>query len=119
MGRTWSLLRHLLDETKTKSHQRDNLSKILNKSIRELGQEETFKRIGDKYLPDIPEESHPDYEGPANEELDRDIELWEVRAAVQELNCRSAAGPDRVTNKVLKHLNEPSLASLTALFNRC
>ncbi|XP_077534398.1 uncharacterized protein LOC144146314 [Haemaphysalis longicornis] len=116
--RTWSLLRHLLDETKTKSHQRDNLSKILNKSIRELGQEETLKRIGDKYPPDIPDESHPDYEGPANEELDRDIELWEVRTAVQELNRRSAAGPDRVSNKVLKHLNEPSLASLRALFNR-
>lgn len=51
--------------------------------------------------------------------MDRDIELWEVRAAVQELNCRSAARPDRVTNKVLKHLDEPTLASLTTLFNRC
>ncbi|XP_077538316.1 uncharacterized protein LOC144150831 [Haemaphysalis longicornis] len=115
VGRTWSLLRHLLDETKTKSHQRDNLSKILNKSIRERGQEETFERIGDKYLPDILEESHPDYGVPANEELERTLgssRRWE------ELNCRSAAGPDRVTNKVLKHLNEPSLASLTALFNR-
>lgn len=45
--------------------------------------------------------------------MDRDIEVWEVRTAVHELNCKSAAGPDRVTNKALKNLNDEALETLT------
>ncbi|XP_077546352.1 uncharacterized protein LOC144158997 [Haemaphysalis longicornis] len=116
-GKTWAMLRHLLDETKTKSHQRDSLNKTLNKASRELGKGEMRKRINDKHQRQ--EETHPDYWSTVNEKLDRDIETWEVRTAVHELNCRSAAGPDRVTNKALKHINEAAIASLTALFNKC
>ncbi|XP_077530888.1 uncharacterized protein LOC144142932 [Haemaphysalis longicornis] len=119
VGKTWSMLRHLLDETKTKSYQRDSLNKTLNKALRELGKEEMHKRINDKYLPEHREETHLDYWGMVNENLDRDIKIWEVRTAVHELNCRSAAGPDNVTNKALKHLNEAAIARLTALFNKC
>lgn len=32
-GRTWTLLRHLLDETKTKSHQRDRLTRITHAAV--------------------------------------------------------------------------------------
>lgn len=116
-GRTWAMLRHLLDETKAKSHQRETLAKILNKALRELG-EEVRNRIN-KYLPASPEESHPDYRGAANEQLERDIEVGEVQAALHELNCRSAAGPEKIANKALKNLNEAAIASLTALFNKC
>ncbi|XP_077546008.1 uncharacterized protein LOC144158762 [Haemaphysalis longicornis] len=117
-GKTWAMLRHLLDETKTKSYQQHNLAKILNGAIRELGEEMVRRRIN-KYIPTSREESHPDYRGEANEKLDRDIEVWEVRAAVHELNCHSAAGPDKVTNKALKNLSETAIESLTALFNKC
>ncbi|XP_077564590.1 uncharacterized protein LOC144180056 [Haemaphysalis longicornis] len=81
--------------------------------------EEIHKQINYKYLPEHREETHPDYRGMVNETLHRDIETWEVRMAVHELNSRSAAGPDKVTNKALKHLNEAPIASLTALFNKC
>lgn len=38
---------------------------------------------------------------------------------MHELNCRSAAAPDKITNKALKNLNEAAIASLTTLFNKC
>lgn len=49
-GRTWAMLRHLFDETKTKSHQRDSLAKILNMALRELGKEEVRNRINNKLI---------------------------------------------------------------------
>lgn len=118
-GRTWTLLRHLLDETKTKSHQRDRLTRIMHAAVTEWGEDEVRRRLDAKYLPSTPAVHHPDYQGAANSSLDRDIEVWEVRAALHDLNTRSAAGPDRVTNKVLKNLGESAIASLTDYYNRC
>ncbi|KAL1415854.1 hypothetical protein MTO96_028637 [Rhipicephalus appendiculatus] len=51
--------------------------------------------------------------------LDRDIETWEVRQAAQDLNCRSAAGPDKVTNKALRNLSDAAITSLTRYYNDC
>ncbi|XP_077544867.1 uncharacterized protein LOC144158081 [Haemaphysalis longicornis] len=95
-GRTWKLPRHLLDETKSKWYQQHRLAQIMHTTIKKLG-----------------------YHGPANPTLDRDIDEWEVRAALQNVNCKSAAGPDRVTNKALRNLNDGAIAALTAYFNRC
>lgn len=36
-GETWHLFKHLLDETKTKSHQRDRLAKLLHLEIMKSG----------------------------------------------------------------------------------
>ncbi|XP_072142785.1 uncharacterized protein [Dermacentor andersoni] len=118
-GKTWSMLRHLLDATTTKSHQHHNLAKIIHRALTEHGEDEVKKRLDDKYLPVTPTETHPDYLGEANEWLDRDIEVWEVRVALHDLNSNSAAGPDRVTNRALKNLNEAAIEYLTAYFNTC
>ncbi|XP_077552161.1 uncharacterized protein LOC144166528 [Haemaphysalis longicornis] len=118
-GRTWTLLRHLLDETKTKSHQRDRLTRSMHAAITECREDEVRRRLDAKYLPATPAVHHPDYQGAANSRLDRDIEVWEVRAAQHDINTSSAAGPDRVTNKVLKNLGESAIASLTDYYNRC
>ncbi|XP_072143706.1 uncharacterized protein [Dermacentor andersoni] len=117
-GKTWSMLRHLLDATTTKSHQHHNLAKIIHRALTEHGIDEVKKRL-DKYLPVTPTETHPDYLGEANKWLDRDIEVWEVRVALHNLNSNSAAGPDRVTNRALKNLNDVAIENLTAYFNTC
>ncbi|XP_077557778.1 uncharacterized protein LOC144173138 [Haemaphysalis longicornis] len=118
-GQTWKLLRYLLDEMSTRGYQQHRLSQTMFTAIRELGEEETGKRINAKYLPSTAAEQHEEYQGAANPTLDQDIEEWEVRAVLQELNCKSAAGPDQVPNKALRNLNDGAVTALTKYFNRC
>lgn len=118
-GKTWNLLRHLLDETKTKSHQRDRLAKLIHRAVSVHGADEVTRRINDKYLPTTPTEQHAPYGGQPNANLDRDIDVEEVRAALHGLNSRSAAGPDLVTNKALKNLDDGSIENLAKYFNKC
>ncbi|XP_065281367.1 uncharacterized protein [Dermacentor albipictus] len=112
-GKTWNLMRHLLDETKTKSHQRDRLTKIIQRAVKENGETEVIRRIESKYLPVTPTERHPEYGSQANEKLDRDISVEEVRAALLELNSKSAAGPDQMSNRALKNLSDVAIENLT------
>lgn len=114
-GRTWHLLRHFLDETKNKRYQH-NLARTLHKVFREYREDEVKRRLDTKYQPSTTTEPHPDYQSNENETLGRDIETWEVRVALQDLNSRSAAGPNRVTNKALKNLNDATIESLTAYY---
>ncbi|KAL1442446.1 hypothetical protein MTO96_046416, partial [Rhipicephalus appendiculatus] len=118
-GQTWKLLRHLLDDKSTKGHQQHRLAQTIYTAVKTLGEEETSKRINAKYLPTAATEIHPDHNGPDNPELDREIEEWEVRAVLQELNCKSAAGPDRLHNRALRNLNDGAIAALTRYFNQC
>ncbi|XP_065283174.1 uncharacterized protein [Dermacentor albipictus] len=115
-GKTWNMLRHLLDETKTKGNQHNNLARTLHKAICEHGEDEVKWRLDAEYLPTTPTERHPDYQGNESETLDQDHRTWEVRVALQDLNGRSAAGPDRVTNRALKNLNEASTETLTNFY---
>ncbi|KAM7311613.1 hypothetical protein ISCGN_008520 [Ixodes scapularis] len=83
------------------------------------GADEVTRRIIDKYLPTTPTEQHAPYGGLPNAKLDRDIDIEEVRAALHDLNSRSAAGPDLVTNKALKNLDDGSIENLAKYFNKC
>ncbi|XP_077541236.1 uncharacterized protein LOC144153467 [Haemaphysalis longicornis] len=118
-GRTWALLRHLLDETKARGYQRHRLAQTMHTTVKELGEEETRKRLNERYLPQSPEEVFPEYCGKKNPWLDREIEVGKVRATLQTLNCKSAAGPDKITNKALKNLSDEVLVALTAYYNKC
>lgn len=118
-SRTWQLLRFLLDETKSKGEQRHCLARTLQKAIAELGEQEVCRRLNDRYLPTAPVDNHPEYAGLENADLDKDIEEWEVRAVLQTLNSRSAAGPDKVTNKALRNLSDAAITALTRYFNTC
>ncbi|KAH8018468.1 hypothetical protein HPB51_007474 [Rhipicephalus microplus] len=91
---TWKLLRLLMNETKRCEYQRTRMAQILHTTARQLGKEEMLKRLNERYLPITSREDHPDYAGQANPHLDRDLEEWEVNQAVQDFNCRSAAGPN-------------------------
>ncbi|XP_077564790.1 uncharacterized protein LOC144180295 [Haemaphysalis longicornis] len=118
-GRTWNLLRHLLDETKSKSHQRDRLTKLMHRAIQKHGEEEVLKKINDKYLPPTLIVQHGPYQGLPNKRLDREIDVEEVRVALHDLNSKSAAGPDLVTNKSLRNLDDHSIENLTKFYNKC
>ncbi|XP_077564270.1 uncharacterized protein LOC144179700 [Haemaphysalis longicornis] len=118
-GQTWKLLRHLLHDKSTRGHQQHKLAQTIYTAVKELGEEEASKRINAKYLPVEASETHTEHSGPDNPELDREIEEWEVRAVLQELNCKSAAGPDRLHNRALRNLNDGAIAALTRYFNKC
>ncbi|XP_077564512.1 uncharacterized protein LOC144179972 [Haemaphysalis longicornis] len=118
-GQTWKLLRHLLDEASTRGYQQHRLSQTMHAALKELGEEETDKRINAKYLPSTSAEQHEDYQGTDNPNLDKEIEEWEVRAVLQELNCKSTAGPDQISNKALRNLNDGAITALTKYYNRC
>lgn len=96
-----------------------NLNRTIYKAVNEIGEEEVKKRLNAKYLPESPIDPLPKYAGADNTSLDRDIEEWEVRAALHSINCRSAPGPDRVTNKALRNLSDTALSALTQYFNKC
>ncbi|XP_077547772.1 uncharacterized protein LOC144160025 [Haemaphysalis longicornis] len=118
-GKAWNLLKHLMDETKTKSHQRDRLAKLLQREVTENGAEAVTQKLRDRYVPTTPTVVHGPYRGRSNERLDRDIEVEEVRTAMHYLNTRSAPGPDRITNKILRNLDDKSIENLTAYYNKC
>ncbi|EEC09868.1 reverse transcriptase, putative [Ixodes scapularis] len=103
----------------TKGEQQYKLSRIIHKAVAEHGEAEVKRRLDAKYLPVSPKEKHPEYQGAENIEVDQDIEEWEVRNAMQDLNRRSASGPDRVSNKALRNLNDAAVTALTAYFNKC
>ncbi|XP_077551246.1 uncharacterized protein LOC144164878 [Haemaphysalis longicornis] len=83
-----------------------HMLEIMYTATKRLGEEGVHKRLNERYLPDTPSETHAEYAGPLNATLDKAIEEWEVRQATQALNCRSAAGPDRLSNKAL-HFSAP------------
>ncbi|XP_077543664.1 uncharacterized protein LOC144136797 [Haemaphysalis longicornis] len=118
-SRTWHLLRHLLDDSQTKGTQQHTLARTLLKARKELGDDEVCKRLNDKYLPATPPSSLPSYTGDSNPKLDTDIEEWEVRAVLQKINSKSAAGPDGVSNKALRNLSDGAITALTKFFNHC
>ncbi|XP_049518932.1 uncharacterized protein LOC125943564, partial [Dermacentor silvarum] len=108
-GKSWNLLRYLLDETKTKSHQRDCLERLLHKELEKHGEDAVTARLRAKYLPRTSTVQHGPYEGDPNEELDKDFSAEEIRTALRNLHSRSAPGPDRVSNRALKNLDDRSV----------
>lgn len=116
-GQTWKLLKHLLDNTKTKSHQRDCMARLLYTEVKKLGEERVAKILCQKYLPLGPSVTHGSYAGRPNASVDEDFSSEEIRAALHALNGRSAPGPDKVTNKTLRNLDDDSVDKLTDFIN--
>lgn len=118
-GKTWNLLKHLLSETNTKTNQRNVLARAMHEAKQSSSEEEVLKQLVQKYLPvdSNPATTYPEYSGPANTELDAEICHEEVRQALYGLNGRSAAGPDGITNKTLRNLDDRSIDYLTEVIN--
>nr|XP_054931769.1 uncharacterized protein LOC129387075 [Dermacentor andersoni] len=120
-GRNWNLLKHLLDDTNTRSNQQHVMAKLLHTATRTKTTEEVLQSLVEKYLPVGPRQgtsvAYADYLGPPNSELDADISTEEVRRALHELNSKSAPGPDGITNRTLRNLDDHSIEYLTEVIN--
>ncbi|XP_075543923.1 uncharacterized protein LOC142578420 [Dermacentor variabilis] len=116
-GRTWKILRHLLDPGSTRTATRTEMAKLRHK----------YKDDPDAFAEEIvqthlarPEgQSHPEYCGAPNEELDADFSVQEIRTVLQLLKTNSAPGPDRITNKILRNLNDDAIEKLCEYINAC
>lgn len=114
---TWLLLRHLLDPTQTKTAQRNRLAQIVHQH--EGDTEDLIKELKDRYLNTTEStDPLPWYEGEPNPELDQEFSTAEVWQAISQLKTTSAAGPDGVTNKMLRNLDLTSVMALTDLINK-
>lgn len=117
--KAWNVLRHLLDETKTNAHKRDRLAKLLHKTTTTHGGDAFKRRLLNKYLPQSTATRHGPYAGKTNEARERDISVEEVRTALHDLNSKSAPGPDWITNRALRNLDDRSMEVLTGYYNDC
>ncbi|KAL1480565.1 hypothetical protein MTO96_034698, partial [Rhipicephalus appendiculatus] len=78
------------------------------------------KSLADRHLPAGPSghEDYPsEYRGEPSEELDAPVTKAEVVKVLQELNGRSAPGPDGISNRLLRNLDEKSIEKLTEEIN--
>lgn len=120
-GGKWNLLKHLLGDAQTKHNQRQTLSKVIHRHKQEGGTEESLlNAIADRYLPIGPtqEEDYPQIECATVEELDAPFTESEIRAVIYNLNSRSAPGPDKVSNRLLRNLDDKAVELLTKEVNR-
>ncbi|XP_049523946.1 uncharacterized protein LOC125945731 [Dermacentor silvarum] len=118
-SRSWKILKHLLDNTSTRSQQQDRLTKLLFTETKTRGQDHVTNTLCQKYIPSGPAKPQGPYTGSSNSALDEDFSVAEVHAALRKLNSRSAPGPDGVTNKALRNLDDPSVEQLTEYINDC
>ncbi|KAG0427692.1 hypothetical protein HPB47_025277 [Ixodes persulcatus] len=106
LRKTWNLLRCLFDPDSSKTLQRQNLNKITD----------TYNGT-DKQL--LHEMQNRDYAGRDNPTIDEEITEAEARAEILRLRTKSATGPDGITNKILRNLNDESIESITRYMNKC
>lgn len=92
-GKTWKILKHLLDPSGTKTAAKAEMTKLRHKykgNIREMGDE-----IVKLYLERPPAVEHRNYSGSPNEDLDRDFSQQEIKAVLQTIKTKSAPGPTK------------------------
>ncbi|XP_049524759.1 uncharacterized protein LOC125946226 [Dermacentor silvarum] len=114
---TWNLLRHLMNPAGGDLRARQQLERIFHQypgTPDELKQE-----LINTYIRPEPATTLPPYQGSANPGLDAPISLAEVRAELNRLKTNSAAGPDRISNTMLRNLDDASIHALTDYLQEC
>ncbi|XP_070386411.1 uncharacterized protein [Dermacentor albipictus] len=116
-GKTWKILKHLLDPSGTTTVAKAEMTKLRHKykgNIREMGDE-----IVKLNLERPPAVEHRNYSSSPNEDLDRDFSQQEIKAVLQTIKTKSAPGPDKVTNKMLRNLDDQVMSRMTDYINEC
>lgn len=120
VGGKWNLLKHLLKPTDTRAAQRSAIERLAHRALTLRSKDWVMNDLAAIHLPpDTISSTLPrGYAGNDSGELDGDISEWEVRSALHKLNSTSAPGADRVTNRMLRNLDDKSVTFLTDLFNK-
>lgn len=119
-GGKWNLLKVLLDETNSKGNQRLAIDRLVQ-AQRSSGVDDTtlLTELAERYLPlgPVGDWDYPDYRGGPLEAVDSPFTKLEIEEVLHELNSRSAPGPDGITNRLLRNLDDKSIAKLTEEVN--
>nr|XP_050046522.1 uncharacterized protein LOC126543446 [Dermacentor andersoni] len=119
-GGKWNLLKQLLDDKQSKRNHTLAIDRLVHKLNSEgASTNEVMDEVARRYLPigQSEPDDYPAYGGKADEELDSSFSVSEVRAALQSLNGRSAPGPDGISNRLLRNLDDGSIELLTKEIN--
>lgn len=117
LSKTWNILRHLLDPASSKTQSGIRLAKARHAFV---GNDDYFmKKLIETFVGETSRTPLPDYGGAPNEALDAPITEAEVRAEIVRLRTKSAPGPDGVTNKMLRNLDDDSISYLTKYMQEC
>ncbi|KAM7293803.1 hypothetical protein ISCGN_023386 [Ixodes scapularis] len=100
VGGKWNLLKHLLNESNSNSNQNRVISRVLHEARQSETEDALLDVLTNKYLP-IGTSSPADYP-----------------EVLQNLNGRSAPGPDGISNRALRNLEDGSIEFLTDEINR-
>ncbi|XP_037505644.1 uncharacterized protein LOC119381968 [Rhipicephalus sanguineus] len=125
-GSKWSLLKHLLTDGNkpSKSSARLEIERLVHMNTKHGGDPQAFAdKLADIYIPlegkSIPwNNSRPEYQGSLQSALDRPFEVAEIVHALRYLNERSAPGPDGITNKLLRNLDNAAIEVITEKINQ-
>ncbi|KAM7284944.1 hypothetical protein ISCGN_031942 [Ixodes scapularis] len=83
------------------------------------GDDDFMQKLIENYVGETHQTPLPDYDGAHNEALDAPITEAEVRAELVRLRTKSAPGPDGITNKMLRNLDDTSIGYLTEYMQEC
>lgn len=117
LARTWGMLRHLLDPENSKTQSGIRLAKA--RQAFDGGDDDFMQKLIENYVGETHQTPLPDYDGAHNEALDAPITEAEVRAELVRLRTKSAPGPDGITNKMLRNLDDTSIGYLTEYMQEC
>ncbi|KAG0423620.1 hypothetical protein HPB47_000603 [Ixodes persulcatus] len=115
---TWSLLKNLLDPTKTRTETNKAIVKLLHQTAHN-GESALGEFLKERYITSGPTPNYRPYpHEEADHPLDQDISEYEVRGVLNGLTRNSASGKDGVTYRILRNLDDASVSALTSYFNR-
>ncbi|KAG0419592.1 hypothetical protein HPB47_003993 [Ixodes persulcatus] len=106
---TWSLLKNLLDPTKTRSETNKAIVKLLHQTAHN-GENALWEFLKERYSASGP---RPNYRPYPSEEADHPLDQ-----DISEYNVRDAPGEDGVTYRIFRNLDEASVSALTSYFKR-
>lgn len=119
-GGKWNLLKHLIKESNSRTNQRRATDKILHLARQDNSDTAILESLAKRYLPlaTAHDVVYPPYKGPPMATLDEPFGVPEVKEVLEGLNGRSAPGPDGISNRLLRNLDDESIAFLTDEINR-
>lgn len=119
-GGKWNLLKYMLDDCETKNNQSHAIDRLLHSHKKMGGTNSSFlEEISKRHLPlnTAQPTDYPEIECETIPELDEPFTESEIREALHNLNSRSAPGPDKVTNRLLRNLDDQAITLLTKDIN--